>query len=126
MKLLISHVDGLVRFDFLPSATAVTSLLIADADETVLWEITAASFAPVSVEGSYFVGVRVPTTLQGLVTRRESSGEASYPRLDHVLYGEVPSGYREDVTAAKLTPGQKYCVVVFGTGLDSASEFFTA
>jgi hypothetical protein len=40
------------------------------------------------------------------------------------VYGEVPTGYREVVSASPLKAGEKYCVFIFGEGVETTGEYF--
>jgi hypothetical protein len=132
MHLKISHLNGSVVFEFQPEPTPVTTFLVADSSEQVRWEIAPVSSEAVAVGtdggliGSNFIGVRVPRSLERILSDAAKSDRASYPPLSRVVYGELPTGYREVVRATELTSGEKYCVVVFGAGLESVSDFFTA
>jgi len=133
MELKISRGETSIVFDF-QQPTAVHSLLVSDASEEVLWEIAldrAAETAPASsssavpVLSSGFVSVRVPHGFEKTLGRALDADRERYPHLSQVVYGLLPPGYREIVEAKELTAGQTYCVLIFGAGLDSVSDFFT-
>lgn len=56
--------------------------------------------------------------VQAIQAREEAGGitKPSYPPVSHVVYGEVPEGYRETMKARPLARGRKYYILVFGEG----------
>ncbi|HEV8579131.1 MAG TPA: hypothetical protein VGX68_08610 [Thermoanaerobaculia bacterium] len=57
----------------------------------------------------------------------ESGDRSDRPPVSRVVYGEVPDGYRQVQEPRPLTPGEKYCVVVFGEEVfDLGRDFFVA
>jgi hypothetical protein len=133
MELQISHAETLIVFEF-QQPTSVHMLVVSDAREQVLWEIAperrtetapASPSAPVPVLSGGFAGVRVPHRFERILSEAIEADRERYPHLSRVVYGQLPPGYREVVQAKELTAGQMYCVLVFGAGLDSFSDFFT-
>lgn len=135
MKLKISRDEAAVAFDF-EAPTPLHMLIVSDSSEEVQWEIASERAGPevempvssesASVLDSGFVAVRVPAGVVRALSKAVEADRMRHPHVSRVVYGQLPPGFCEVAGAKELKAGQTYCVVVFGGGLDSASEFFTA
>lgn len=139
MRLTIAHFETSIVFDLM-GPTPLQMLVVSDSLEQVQWEIKASSSRehvqsdikpasssePQPILQSGFVGVRVPESIGNVVQKQFESERSNYPQVSRVIYGGVPSGFHELVKPMKLAEGQRYCVLVWGVGFDSASDFFIA
>ena len=112
---------------------SVETLLVANASEDVLWDILAEEFQPIPVIDASFriwpINEAPPELLALLNDVRErddlelaTNGPRKRP-LSEIVYGELPSGYREKTPAKTLLPGE-YNVMFFGEQGRGAAHFF--
>jgi hypothetical protein len=103
--------------------------VISNAEEHVFWELKPTSMQPIPVIAAAMYAARVPGELQNQVHEAIRSVAADdnateSPLVTRIVYGEVPSGYREVLVATPLNAGERYCAFVFGDGFETAREYF--
>lgn len=138
-----------VEFRF-PVPLSITSLLVANSSEEILWEFVAQEFRPVKIVGEAFdpsgnpddgsipaISANFQTwkveeappevlALLSLVQNREETRLQEQgpdrPPLPSVKYGELPPGYREKQPPRPLVP-REYNVLIFAEQGDGAKRF---
>jgi hypothetical protein len=127
VQIRVLKIAGSVTFEF-SRPIGFDFLVVSNAEERVFWELKPLSMHPAQILESHMFGVRVPAAFEDAAreTMKEIAGYdgGGEPPVDRVVYGEVPSGYREVVRATPLLPGEKYCVFVFGEGFEKGGEYF--
>lgn len=103
--------------------------MISNAAGHVSWELKPESLQRVPVLDAAMIGMRVPVELQSEVGELvrdigRAHSETDDPEVTRIIYGEIPSGYREVVGATPLRGGETYCVFMWGDGFEATREYF--
>lgn len=120
------------RFD---TPLSVELLVVANAAEEVLWEFIADEFKPVPVTDGSFQSWPIdqaPPEMVAMLARLQERSDRELkdhgPRkspISKIIYGALPSGYREKSPPRPLKPGE-YNVLIFAEQGRASSRFTIA
>lgn len=114
--------EGLLAFELSPPI-GFDFLVVSDSNHHVFWELKPTSMqpAPIIAEDFYSVAVSPDTAAKMMALTKTALDN---PPVARVVYGVVPQGYREVVSATALQSGETYCIFIFGDGPERAWEYF--
>jgi hypothetical protein len=120
-----------ITFRF-PSSLSITSLVVTNSHEDIVWQFIAEEFQPVETVGGSFQSWPIdqaPPELLKMVADIQAKADRELaqrgPRktpMSEVMYGELPDGYREESPPLPLVPGE-YNVLVFGEQGSASARF---
>jgi hypothetical protein len=117
---IVFELSKSIGFDF---------FVISNAEERVFWELKPVSMQPLPVLEADIFGMRAAPAAQREMKSKvtEIAGSRQLPEnppVTRIVYGEVPTGYREVVRASPLKGGEKYCALLVGDGFEKGGEYF--
>ncbi len=111
---------------------SIETLLVSNAAQEILWEFIAAEFQEVASSGGSFQSWPIdqaPPEILAMLAKVHNRLEDELtehgprkPPLPEIIYGSLPTGYREKHAAVPLEPGE-YNVLVFAEQGQGASRF---
>lgn len=125
-------IEDTIRFTFDEPLSITTVTVTSPATEEVQWELIHDTFKPVEVGESSFQAWPIDQApawalraVEEIATREATriKEEGPYfPARKELTYGEVPSGYREDLPAKALAPGT-YNLIIFAEQGNALASF---
>ena len=114
---------------------SLISLVVSSADHDTVWQLFGGEFEPVETQGGSFRSWKIeeaPPEILAMFEEVKQRAEREFqergpskPGLREVTYGTTPEGYRAEVAAQALLPGE-YSVIVFAEQGQAAASFLVA
>lgn len=129
MQLRVSRVAQDIVFELGPKPVGFFKLVVASSREERMWGLVPETAVALPVVSADVLIGQVTASQLAVLQASQAAGseeEPDYPPVSRIVYGEPPAGYRATRDAQPLVEGEKYCVLVFGSGFESTRCYFFA